>query len=55
MADQTYLYDIGKERSDKKRNIWKRLNVRGFQEWVIVHVADNYPQAVGWIKQQGKG
>lgn len=53
-TDTSYLFDIGKPRPDGKRNIWKRMNVRGFQEWIIVHVAENFPRALGWIKQQGK-
>lgn len=52
---KSYLFDIGNPRRDGKRNIWRKLNIRGYGwEWVIVYVAGNKPAALDWIRQQEK-
>jgi hypothetical protein len=37
------------KRFDRKVNVWEWLNVRGFDEWVIVYVAPNYFAAMKYI------
>lgn len=49
---KTFKYDIGNSRPDGKRNIWQMLNIRGWPEWVIIHVANDRTAALAWIKEK---
>lgn len=45
-------FDIGHVRPDGRYNIWTKASPRGFEEWVIIHVAGSWRAAIGWIREQ---
>lgn len=54
--ERTHRYEIGKQRSDGKFNIWTLAKVHPHYpaEWVIAHVADSMKGALLWCRTQAR-
>lgn len=46
------MYEIGKKREDGKFNIWKKIQVGYYWDWVIEVVCDSLEEAILYTKRK---
>lgn len=51
---KTRMYEIGKKRPDGKFNIWKKIQIGYYWEWVVEIVCDSLKEATDYVSLKTK-
>ena len=49
-----HMYEVGKKRQDGKYNIWKRIQLGHYWEWIIDTVQDDIKEAMEYAARKNQ-